>query len=381
MKDCGQQLAVPCTYMRGGTSKAIFVKGEDLPPAGHERDAVLMRMMGNPDINEIDGMGGAQLVTSKLAVIDPSTNPDADIDYTFGQAEILKANIDYRANCGNISSAVGPFAIAEGYVKAVEPVTVVRVFNTNSQKILYLHVPVVNGEPQVMGDYHIDGVPGTGASILMDYHKTLGAETGKCLPTGNVTDILKLDNGKSVEITVCDYANVSIFVHAKDLGIECTESKPELDNNKELLDLVREIRGKIGEQIGFCKDWKEIDDVSPLLPLVFAVREPESTETEDIRIRLFLLNKCHPTLAGTGSVCLGASCGIEGSVSNKVANTPDIHSFTLRARHPLGIMPVIVESKPVEGQNYPDFTKLAYHRTARKIMKGDVFIPNVSYKN
>lgn len=374
-----QQIKIPCVYMRGGTSKGVYLMGKDLPPPGHKRDAILMRIMGTPDQNEIDGMGGAQFVTSKIAIIDPPSVPDADIDYTFGQAEILKPHIDYKANCGNISSGVGPFAIDTGLVKAVEPITKVRIYNTNSKKMIYAYVPTVDGKARVQGDYSIAGVPGTGAEIFLDFHDTVGAETDKCLPTGSVTDEIKLSNGKVVEVSVCDAGNLSVIVLADDIGVSCTETKAELDTNVSVFNLVREIRGKVAEKIGLCDDWHKIDDISPMLPMVAAVAKPASDD-EDLRVRLFLLNKCHPALAGTGSVCVGACSAIKGSIANRLARIDDINSFTLRIRHPLGIMPVTVESKPVANQLYPNFTKIGYHRTARRIMSGDVYIPNQSYE-
>ena len=301
-----QQVAFPCTYMRGGTSKAIFLHGNDLPEPGPERDAVLMRMMGTPDVNEIDGMGGAQLVTSKLAIIDPPSVPNADVDYTFGQAEILSANIDYKANCGNVSSAVAPFAIDCGLIKAVAPETVVRIYNTNTKKILHAHVAIVNGEVAVQGDCKIAGVPNPGSEILLDFRDTLGAATGKCLPTGNIIDTVKLESGKEVEVTVCDSGNITIMVQADVLGMSCTEPKVELDANKSLLAMVSEIRGKIAERVGLCSSWQKVDEESPMIPFVAALAKPAS-DKEDVKVRLFLLNKCHPALAGTGSVAVATS--------------------------------------------------------------------------
>lgn len=364
--------------MRGGTSKAIYLLGKDLPPPGTKRDKILMRMMGNPDPNEIDGMGGAQLVTSKIAIIDPPSVPDADIDYTFGQAEILKADIDYKANCGNISSGVAPFAIYAGLIKPVAPYTEVKIYNTNSKKMLYASVPVINDEVQVEGDYSIAGVPGTGAEIFLDFRDTVGAETNKCLPTGNIIDEIQLENGKSVKVTICDVANVCVFVDAADLGMTCAETKAQLDNNVTLLNLIREIRGKAAKKIGFCEDWHKIDDVSPMLPFVVAVAAPTSSE-EDLRVRLFLLNKCHPSLAGTGSVCISACSAIENSIAHNKARINNIRSFILRISHPLGLMPLTVSTKAVAGRSYPDYLKLGYGRTARRIMSGEIYIPNIDY--
>ena len=373
-----QQIAIPCVYMRGGTSKAVYLMGSDLPPPGEKRNKVLMRIMGSPDLTEIDGMGGAQIVTSKLAVIDPPSRSDADIDYTFGQAEIDHPHIDYDANCGNISSAVGPFAIDSGLIRAQEPITRVRIHNTNTGKIFIADVPVVNGEVAVQGDYSIAGVPGAGARIDLDYSGTAGAVTGKCLPTGNATDTVTLESGKTIEVTVFDAGNLGVFAKASDLGVTCHETKQELDENQTVLDRVREIRGKAAQMIGMCERWQELDTVSPLLPLVILAKEPESKD-EDLRVRMFLLNKCHPALAGTGSVCTSSSGAVFGTIVNQLATIASTEEYTLRIMHPQGIMPLHVASRSVSGQLWPEFLKIQYGRTARKIMSGQVYIPNVEY--
>lgn len=187
-----EQIEVRCVLMRGGTSKALFFHEADVPPPGEARDNLLKRAMGTPDVLQIDGLGGSRLVTSKVAIIQKSTRPDADIDYTFAQIDVERDLIGYDANCGNISSAVAPFAIDEGLVEAVEPVTTVRIYNTNTDKLLVSKVQAKGGKARVLGDCAIAGAPGNGAEILMDYSGTVGALTGKLLPTGSAIDTIAL---------------------------------------------------------------------------------------------------------------------------------------------------------------------------------------------
>lgn len=185
-----EMLRVRCAILRGGTSKGIFLHENDLPRDRVLRDRMILAIFGSPDVRQIDGLGGADPLTSKLAIIGPSSRPDADVDYTFGQVSIKEPLIDYSGNCGNISAAVGPFAIDEGLVRAQEPVTYVRIHNTNTGKIIVAEVPVQNGKAKVTGDYQIDGVPGTGAKIMLDFAGTAGAATGRLLPTGRPIDVL-----------------------------------------------------------------------------------------------------------------------------------------------------------------------------------------------
>ena len=215
---------IPCVIMRGGTSKAVFLLENDLPRGSAKRDAVILSVFGSPDPRQIDGLGGADPLTSKVAIIGPSQRPDADIDYTFGQVDIHTAYVDYSSNCGNISSAVGPFAITQGLVRAAEPTTVVRIYNTNTKKVFEAEVPVVNGQPAVLGDYKIHGVPGTGARIGVNLAGTVGAKTGRLLPTGNPADWIDVPDFGRLEVSMVDAGSPMVFVRAADLGLVGTES-------------------------------------------------------------------------------------------------------------------------------------------------------------
>lgn len=215
---------IPCVIMRSGTSKGIYLLSNDLPEDPEPRDKVILSIFGSPDSRQIDGLGGADPLTSKLAIISVSDREDADIDYTFGQVEIKKPYVDYSSNCGNISAGVGPFAIQQGLVRAVEPVTTVRIYNTNTKKVFVAEVPVKNGKPQVKGGYKVDGVPGTGARIGINMAGTIGAKTGRLLPTGNAMDTLDIKGFGLLPVSMLDAGSPMVFVRAKDLGLKGTES-------------------------------------------------------------------------------------------------------------------------------------------------------------
>lgn len=369
--------------MRGGTSKALFFHAHDLPGPGPERDALLKRAMGTPDVLQIDGMGGSRLVTSKIAIINRSTRPDADVDYTFAQADIERDLIGYDGNCGNISSAVGPFAIDEGLVEAVEPVTTVRIYNTNTDKLLIAKVPVADGMARVQGECAIAGVPGTGAEILMDYAGTVGAKTGKLLPTGNVVDRITLSDGRVVEATVCDVANPCVFVAATSLGLTGSELPPDISADSALIDTIGEIQSRVGEMLGMWPRWQDVR--LPGLPLFVMVAPPEDfvdmsgnaqqATLMDLRARLVFLGKCHDSMAGTGSMCTAAASRIPGSIVYQAVGDLATNEGELRIGHPLGVMAVRVEAQPAAAPTEIKFRVLGLARTARRLMAGAVYVP------
>lgn len=380
-----QQISIPFTYYRGGTSKSLFFHEKDVPSPGPARDTLLKRLMGTPDPMQIDGMGGTHIVTSKISIVQPSSVPGVDVDYTFCQVGTSSDTISYDGNCGNISSAVGPFAIREKLVKdfregqSADPkikTQEIKIFNTGTKKVLISHVPITeDGLPLQTGNFEIDGCPGTGAPILMDYKEVVGASRGKgILPTGNAIDKATL-GGKEVEYTTCDVANIIVFARAADLGITGDEEPADLDINNELLDKIRELRGKAAQQVGICDDWREIDTVSPSLPMVALISQASNPEGH-VRSRLFLNNKCHTSMAGTGAICHTACSRAPDSIVNQMMRPGCEKEATFKIQHPLGLMPVAVATKPVETEGQlPEFQTLSFIRTARRIMKGDIDVP------
>ncbi len=380
-----EQIAIRCTILRGGTSKGVYLLEHDIPPPGLLRDRLLKCVMGSPDVLQIDGLGGARLITSKVAIIKRSDRPDADVDYTFAQVNPERDQIVYTSNCGNISSGVGPFAIDAGLVAATTPVTVVRIHNTNTGKILVAHVPVAGGRAKVTGDFAIDGVPGTGAEIKMDYSGTVGAKTGRMLPTGQATDTVRMEDGSSLIVSIVDVANPCVFVHAEAFGLEGSELPEFFTRSPALLDRVRELRGKAAERIGLTTDWRDVDRQSPSLPLFIAVSPPApyanirgaavDPASTDLRARLVWYSKCHESMAGTGSMCTAAASRIPGSVVNQVIGAEAAATGKLRIGHPMGVMAVSVEAEPSNAEGGVAFKMLGFSRTARRIMDGTVYIP------
>jgi 2-methylaconitate cis-trans-isomerase PrpF len=383
MKLYEEQKRIRCTVMRGGTSRALFVMRGDLPAQPEVRDRVILRMYGSPDVRQIDGMGGADPLTSKLAIIGPSTREDADVDYTFAQVSIEEPFVDYKGNCGNISSAVGPFAIDEGLVDAVEPRTTVRIHQTNTDCTLVAEVPVVNGKAAVEGDYHIDGVPGTGARIDLDFSDTAGAVTGSILPTGSALDRLDVPGVGPVDVSVVDAGNPCAFVRARDLGIKGTETPHEIDADEELNDRIERIRGTVATRIGLVGDWQDAARESPYIPFFVLVSPPADyldfttgrvVEAEDVDFvaRLLFMLRMHKAYAVTGTVCTGAAAKIPGTIVYQAARPESRVRALTRIGHPAGVIDVEAAVRTDDGVK---LTRASVGRTARRIMEGYLFVP------
>lgn len=377
-----QSVKIPCVILRGGTSKGIYLKTSDLPDDKAERDNLICKIFGSPDVRQIDGLGGADPLTSKVAVIGPPSRPDADVDYTFGQVSIQEKYIDYSGNCGNISAGVGPFAIDEGMVKAAaEGLTTVRIHNTNTGKIIVAEVPTEDGKATVVGDHKIAGVPGAGAKIMLDYSDTAGAVTGKLLPTGNSRDVLMIPGFGNLTVSIVDAANVVIFARAKELGLTGIETPQELSSRPDMLQLLERIRGTAAAKIGMAKDPEDALRRIPAFPMIAFIREPADYQDfttgktiqaseMDFASRLMFMQVMHKTYAGTGTICTGVAAKIPGTVVHEVIH--DAGKPVIRFGHPAGIIQVEVA---VEEQNGNVILKrAAMSRTARRIMDGNVYV-------
>lgn len=375
-----EQRRIRCAILRGGTSKGIFLMENDLATDPQKRDQEILSIFGSPDVRQINGLGGADPLTSKLALIAPSLRPDADIDYTFGQVSITSALVDYSGNCGNISAGVGPFAVDEGLVRAVEPFTTVRIHNTNTGKILVAEVPVKNGKAQVAGDYSIAGVPGSGAKIMLDFAGTAGSVTNKVLPTGKAIDVLDIGGFGQLEASIVDVANPMVFVRAKNLGLTGIETPAEINSNKKMLGILEQIRGQAATIIGMAKDEADALQHSPAFPMVAFVSEPQeyadfttgkkiSADQVDLVSRLMFMQVMHKTYAGTGTTCTGAAAKIPGTIVHEVCRA---ESSEVRIGHPAGVIEIEVDVE--ENGVDPQIKRAAFGRTARRIMDGYVYI-------
>jgi len=382
------QVRITAVYMRGGSSKAVFFMEKDLPSDPESRDRVILAAFGSPDPNarQIDGMGGAVSTTSKVAIISPSKVPGTDVNYNFGQVSVTAPLIDYKGNCGNISSAVGPFAIDEGLVSAQEPMTTVRIWQENTKKVIIAEVPVKDKKHQVEGNYSIDGVPGSGAKITLRFLEPGGSVTGKLLPTGNVRDTVETRQYGTFTVSIVDAANPVVFLKAGELGLEGTEID-EIDSNPEILCKLQVIRSYAAVMIGLAETPEEAAEYSPAIPKIAFVCEAKKYKAItgrlitaadiDLVARIMSMGKLHRAFALTGAICTAGAAKIEGTVVNQVMDEAGLSREEIRIGHPGGILPVKPLIEKREGDFY--YVEAIAGRTARRLMEGFVLVPEKSF--
>ena len=353
---------LPVMVMRGGTSKGVFILEDQLPENHQDWDPMLLSLMGSPDKKQIDGLGGSQSVTSKVAIVKKSSRPDADVDYTFAQVSVDKPIVSYKGNCGNISSAVGPFAIEQGLVDPREGITPIRIFNTNTGKIIIAHVPTVNGKVEYQGDFSIAGVPGTAAPIRLTFTEPAGTLGKGLLPTGNAVDILDVPGFGPVPVSIVDAANPLVFAKARDLGLSGLELPDELNGCPEKLELLERVRGMAAVKLGLISDFRRSPWETPGIPKMTFVSEPETylasdgteikKESIDLLSRMMSMQKAHPNYAMTGAMCTAAAAVIPGSIVNQVLPA-QTDPGSIRIGHPGGILECGVNYHMDSRQNHP----------------------------
>ncbi len=364
----------PCTIMRGGTSKAIFFLEENMPEDRNKWSDFLLDVMGSPDKRQIDGLGGANSLTSKVAIIGKSKREGIDVDYTFAQVSLDDNKVAFNSNCGNISSAVGPFALEKGLVSSQEPVTRVRIFNTNTDKLIESEISAENGTYQPDGECLIPGVPNPGSEQYLAFYNPEGAVTGKLLPTGNPIDKIETSIGP-IEISIVDAASPLVFINAEDLGLEGTELHYEFTQDK--LELLEEIRSIAAELCGFSSR-EEATAKTPAVPKTTVISRPKDyrdvngevykREDMDLLVRMMSMQKPHQALAITGAVCSTVAAMTEATLVSRI--TGEMSKGQLKLGHPGGIMKTSF-GRNDEGNLY---TKVI--RTARRIMDGQVYTRN-----
>lgn len=350
---------IPCTYMRGGTSKGPFFDKRELPSNRKDRDAILLKVMGSPDHNQIDGLGAAVTVTSKVVMAEPSKRPNIDVDYLFAQVDIDNPIVDTLPPCGNMMAGVGPFAIEKGWVKVSNPETRVRIFNINTNSIIEEIVQTPNGKVVYSGNAQIDGVPGTASPIIMNLSNQVGGKTGKQLPTGKLKEVI---NG--VEVSILDAGSLMVLIKAKDLGLVGDENKAFFDENKVLMKKLEAIRVEAGLRAG-------MGDVSDsVLPKIGILSSPTDAK-HNIRSLYFTPKTLHPSHAVTGAICIGAALKLKGTVASEVGiQNEQLREFVI-IEHIAGIIEVNIEMKNTDKGLQLD--KAGTLRTVRKIMEGYVF--------
>lgn len=371
---------IRAAIIRGGTSKGVFLAASDVPADRSARDRLILGIFGSPDPRQIDGLGGADPLTSKVAIVAPSSRSGVDVDYTIGYVGIDRGLIDWEGNCGNLSQAVGPYAVDEGLVPAREPLTEVRIFNTNTSKLMVAEVPVRAGRAVSDGDFAIHGVPGTGARIVVNFVDAGGSKTGRLLPTGNVVDDVRLGDGRRVEASLVDAAAPAIFVRAEDLGLTGRELPADCGNDPRILSSMQEIRVQGARMMKLASG---PDDVSPAIPkmaVVAAARDFSTISGEsipgsdcDLLARTLALGVMHKAYPVTGGICLSTAARIEGTVVHQVV-APGRPNGVVRIGHPSGVSSFVVEVGKT-GEGAFELRKAAVAGTARRIMDGWVYLP------
>jgi len=354
------QTAIPCVFMRGGTSRGPYFLRSNLPGDVEVRDRVLLAVMGSPDKRQIDGIGGATTLTSKVAMISPSDHPWAEVDYLFAQVEIERAFVDTAPSCGNILAGVGPFAIEKGLVPVQPDTTAVRIRNVNTNSLIEALVQTPDGTVQYDGDACIDGVPGTAAPITLNFRDIVGSKTGKLLPTGETTDVVD-----GVEITCIDVAMPMVIMRAEQLGKTGYETKDELDSDMELLARMEKIRRQAGQMMG-------LGDVSEsVVPKVSLVAAPQKSGS--ISSRYFVPHACHAAHAVTGAICVSCCGALRGSVAYPLATRESEPPTRFLVEHPSGSIEVSLDLS-LNG-NVLTVNSAGVVRTARKLFEGAVYVP------
>ena len=378
------QLRIPAVFMRGGTSRAIFFRDADLPPDQAVRDRIILAAMGSPDHygRQLDGMGGGISSLSKVAIIAPPGRPDADVNYTFGQVSVTDALVDYTGNCGNISSAVGPYAIDEGLVPVPrEGEGTVRIHNTNTRKIIVARVPVQDGQAAIQGDFVLQGVSGTGARIALEFLDPGGAVTGQLLPTGKPRDALEIPGTGTLTVSIVDATNPMVFVSAADLDLQGTEPPEAIDRNTALTSRLEQIRATAAVRIGLATSAGEASRKSQAVPKIALVAPPvgyrdlsgaevPATAT-DICALVMSMGKAHRAFALTAAMCLAVAARIPGTVVQEAvgpaaATDP---SADIRLGHPSGVLPIAASVRGGHAE------KVVVYRTARRLMEGSIRVP------
>ncbi|GGQ06463.1 2-methylaconitate cis-trans isomerase PrpF [Shewanella litoralis] len=383
------QIRIPATYMRGGTSKGVFFSLTDLPPAaqvaGPERDALLLRVIGSPDpyAKHTDGMGGATSSTSKTVILSKSTQADHDVDYLFGQVAIDKPFVDWSGNCGNLTAAVGSFAISNGLIDPNRVphngTAVVRIWQANIQKTIIAHVPITDGEVQETGDFELDGVTFPAAEVQVEFLDPADGE-GAMFPTGNVVDVLEVPGVGSFNATMINAGIPTIFINAADINYVGTELQDDINNDDKALTMFETIRAYGAVKMGLIKHIDEaaarqhtpkVAFVAPATEYVSSSGKAVTTADIDLVVRALSMGKLHHAMMGTAAVAIGTAAAIPGTLVNLAAGGGE--RSAVRFGHPSGTLRVGAEAQLVDGQW--QVKKAIMSRSARVLMEGQVRVP------
>jgi 4-oxalomesaconate tautomerase len=356
------QRAIPCAVMRGGTSKGLYFLASDLPTDEATRNVVLLAAMGSPDDRQIDGMGGAHPLTSKVAIVSPSSREDADVDYLFVQVVVDKAEVSTAQNCGNILAGVAPFAIETGLVTTTGDTTDVRIHMVNTGAVAVARVETPNGVVNYSGDARIDGVPGTSAPIPTDFLDIAGSSCGALLPTGNA-----IDHVQGVDVTCIDNGMPVVVLDAADFGLSGTESPAEMEANTELKARIEAIRLEIAHKMNLG------DVINKTVPKMSLVSPAQAGGL--INTRTFIPHRVHEAIGVLGSVSVATACAVTGSIAQRVTgNTVADGVHMMEVEHPTGFFSVEMDVTGTASMDTLVVKRAALLRTARMLMRGEVYI-------
>ncbi len=371
-------------FMRGGTSKGCMFLREDLPEDRSQWDSIFLQVMGDPDPKQIDGMGGTVSSNNKIVIVWKSRESDVDVEYLVGQVIVGKSQVDYKSNCGNMTAAVGPFAVEEGLLEITQPLTTVRMLNRNTDKYINVIVPIdpETGTFAQDGDCHIAGVDGTAAELKVNFLNPAGAKTGKLLPTGNVLDVLEIPGFGKIEASILDVSNPMVLVRAEVSGMKGTELPEEVNANVEVSGLLEKIRGTAACMMGFAKDLEDATANSPAVPKVGFFTAPVSftdiageqvsVGDMDLCARVISVFKCHKACPLTSASSISVAAQLEGSIIEKTLGMPKSPGGSVRIGHPSGVMTMYPDIVRRDGEL--ELPGVAVQRTARRIMEGIVYV-------
>jgi 2-methylaconitate cis-trans-isomerase PrpF len=376
-----KQLRIPAVFMRGGTSKAIVFHARDLPADRAQWDEIFLAAIGSPDPHgrQLDGMGGGISSLSKVCVIGPPSRADADIDYTFAQVQVKDARVDYGANCGNMSSAMGPFAVDEGLVKASGREAMVRIHNTNTRKIIHSHFLLEDGVAAVDGDLEIPGVAGSGSPVRLEFMDPGGATTRRLLPTGNAVDVLDVPGVGKIRASMIDAANACVFVAASDIGATGSELPDALDAAPELMNKLAAVRIAASVAMGITRTPEEaalkrsvpfVGFVAPAMETSTLAGDMITAHDTDLVGRMISNGQPHRALPLTGSLCMAVAARIEGSVVHEAVRAAADPDAAIRIAMPSGILVVAATVRNRDGAWHAE--QGAFYRTQRRLFEGRV---------
>jgi 2-methylaconitate cis-trans-isomerase PrpF len=374
------QAFIPAIFMRGGSSKGVFFHARDLPLDRAKQEAIFLAVLGSPDPygRQLDGMGGGISSLSKAVIIGPPTHPDADVDYLFAQVAVDKPVVDWSSNCGNLSSAVGPFAVDEGLVRVADGEALVRIHQVNTKRIIHARFPVRGGKAVTAGDFTMAGVSGSGARIRLDFLAPGGGATERLLPTGNAQDTLHHE-GRAYAVSLIDAANACVFLDARDLGLTGTESPDAIEADPARMAMLDALRRKAGVIMGLAATPQA---VGLALPKIAVVAPPAAyhaldgaafaPDTHDIAVRMISMERAHRAVPLTGAMCLGVASRIPGSLPHRLAG-PLVRADETRVANPSGILSVGAEVR--QGSAGWHAESAVVYRSARRLMQGQVAVP------